>query len=718
MYRPRDILPISDTQPFTHRASYTFLEKLRNLYDLFEKIEGDFGITVEHITEIVNTINNRVGSPPAIQVDLSNGNVDVEIPVDFPSDHVFYIVVRQGVAGGNTVTMPAEITGNFAVDKDAGAISFIRVIPNGDGTFFTDEEFIETMVRVDALSATLVSEIEEINTTIIDFKHDVDVKLQALNDTVNDDLATAIDNMNSRVTDVENSAVALSASVDTRLAAQTATVNAALDAVRGDLTALDTTLRQVVADALAALDTDVAADLVALRAEVATQLDAVRDTINDREQSILAVVSTKVDKSVIINVKDFNAKGDGVTDDTAAIRAAIIAGGQGQTIFFPKGKYIVSNTINMELGQRWVGAAFNGDQNSSTSESHIKFTHDGIGIFCAYGKSASIESIRIEGPGFNYVNSKGLTIESSSFTTRDVAIRNFAVGISMKECWYASIERTHLYLNSRGVTVDYCYNATFTNVRIHADRGDGIYGNGMVLTGKSMVTLMGGSIEAYKIGIDCTADGSVTCFGTYFESAEKATNLAAIGIRGDYSFSQNICVIGCQVYLNGHDAWISMLFNQGGERITAIGNKLKASGPGTTPCTVYKWANGHSSTLALFLVGDSIASAKADGHAWISDNAAIPLGSIIMPPLGYANGTNGELGTGMLSIGGGLAAHNIGSVFGAIIPASMSAPIPLASMPVGWNGKRQGAIMYNSTTKKLNVWTGTGWVDAIGGVAT
>ena len=63
MYRPRDILPISDTQPFTHRASYTFLEKLRNLYDLFEKVEGDFGVTVEHITEIINTINNRVGSP-------------------------------------------------------------------------------------------------------------------------------------------------------------------------------------------------------------------------------------------------------------------------------------------------------------------------------------------------------------------------------------------------------------------------------------------------------------------------------------------------------------------------------------------------------------------------------------------------------------------------------------------------------------------------------
>ena len=92
MYRPRDILPISDTQPFTHRASYTFLEKLRNLYDLFEKVEGDFGITVEHITEIINTINNRVGSPPAIQVDLSNGNVDVKSQSIFRATMYFILL--------------------------------------------------------------------------------------------------------------------------------------------------------------------------------------------------------------------------------------------------------------------------------------------------------------------------------------------------------------------------------------------------------------------------------------------------------------------------------------------------------------------------------------------------------------------------------------------------------------------------------------------------
>lgn len=56
--------------------------------------------------------------------------------------------------------------------------------------------------------------------------------------------------------------------------------------------------------------------------------------------------------SRIINVKDFGAKGDGATDDTAAIRKAILNSGDAKTnnpgtslIYFPNGTYIVSDTL-------------------------------------------------------------------------------------------------------------------------------------------------------------------------------------------------------------------------------------------------------------------------------------------------------------------------------------------------------------------------------------
>jgi glucan 1,3-beta-glucosidase len=74
--------------------------------------------------------------------------------------------------------------------------------------------------------------------------------------------------------------------------------------------------------------------------------------------------------TVYRNVKDFGAKGDGVTDDTAAINNAISSGGrcgdfcpnQSSTtspaiIFFPAGTYLVSKPLLMYYYTQLVGDA-------------------------------------------------------------------------------------------------------------------------------------------------------------------------------------------------------------------------------------------------------------------------------------------------------------------------------------------------------------------------
>jgi hypothetical protein len=65
----------------------------------------------------------------------------------------------------------------------------------------------------------------------------------------------------------------------------------------------------------------------------------------------------------VINVKDapYNAKGDDITDDYAAISAAVAACPPGGIVYFPPGKYITTNTINItnnitvrgSYGTRW-----------------------------------------------------------------------------------------------------------------------------------------------------------------------------------------------------------------------------------------------------------------------------------------------------------------------------------------------------------------------------
>jgi polygalacturonase len=57
----------------------------------------------------------------------------------------------------------------------------------------------------------------------------------------------------------------------------------------------------------------------------------------------------------ILNVKELGARGDGVTNDTAAIQAAINAATKGATIYFPVGTYILSDLKVNRSGLSFVG---------------------------------------------------------------------------------------------------------------------------------------------------------------------------------------------------------------------------------------------------------------------------------------------------------------------------------------------------------------------------
>lgn len=60
-----------------------------------------------------------------------------------------------------------------------------------------------------------------------------------------------------------------------------------------------------------------------------------------------------------VNVKTFGAQGDGVTDDTDAINAAIAAAGTSGGLFFPKGTYLTGPLVMLD-GQYWSGASRKG----------------------------------------------------------------------------------------------------------------------------------------------------------------------------------------------------------------------------------------------------------------------------------------------------------------------------------------------------------------------
>jgi hypothetical protein len=135
-----------------------------------------------------------------------------------------------------------------------------------------------------------------------------------------------------------------------------------------------------------------------------------------------------------VSVKDFGAVGDGVTDDTAAIQAALNSGTQ--SILFPEGTYKVTSTLTIQQNQEWVfvggqraaslSKAFNGDLVVMKSLSRLYganlicngATYSGRGIYVDNGFSHVIQDVRVD-------NSQGVCLEFADMIGAGANISSF-----------------------------------------------------------------------------------------------------------------------------------------------------------------------------------------------------------------------------------------------------------------------------------------------------
>ena len=260
-----------------------------------------------------------------------------------------------------------------------------------------------------------------------------------------------------------------------------------------------------------------------------------------------------------VSVKQFGAVGDGSTDDTLKIKAAILAvylqgGGE---IYFPVGTYVVSDTIVVPQRVTLVGVASGFVNQYYTGEAAPK----GSVLYLKTGSNVDVVkfqlSVTIVGGiptdttlGWNnrdfrhFGGMRNMTIWGNRSTTADPTVKDnntTGYGISIFGCRYVKIHSVQimycaqdgLYMEryNYGTGVIYSNNQQLSNISSLSNAGNGFYIRG----GDCIFTNLNGGYNALK-GIDIGCSGIFTG-GLFWNNKLDGCYLSELYHTGGMSFS-------------------------------------------------------------------------------------------------------------------------------------------------------------------------------------
>jgi len=355
----------------------------------------------------------------------------------------------------------------------------------------------------------------------------------------------------------------------------------------------------------------------------------------------------------IVSVKDFGAVGDGTTDDTTAIQAAL---NTGNSVYFPKGTYVISSALTPVSNQRIYGS---GQQNSiikQTSASANAFTLSSL-------TWVYIEQLSITCSATSTANGIYVTGGGNCFIT-DVYVSSFFHGFQFQSAGSLQVSRCYsttnlshgFYLNTNGSTptvgvwIRDCYST--------ANTGDGICITGLV-TGIYLDTLELSLNSANGIEFIVDSSGSPSdflCTKVVCDTNSQSGCIINSGVNQCYFnncwFSNrgtgyNFYSLGTEIQINGgffyncNKNGIDLL----GPYNSVIGASIHNAGVNTANTYDGIYANAASPTIS----GCSIYS----GNSGASDKTryAINLGSSVTNGTITGNNVVGVFGSPKIYVG-------------------------------------------------------------------
>lgn len=156
------------------------------------------------------------------------------------------------------------------------------------------------------------------------------------------------------------------------------------------------------------------------------------------------------------NVKDFGAKGDGITDDTNAIKRAIQSS---QNLYFPEGTYIISEKIALNKSTYMYGSTCMQTW-GSPAKTVLKGIHDDFIFECQWGNANNFEKLCFNGKGIYYPCSSQiigceftgtLGIEHSRVTVIEKCSFHNCSEAGIKKLVDSRVTNNFFYSNEKGI---------------------------------------------------------------------------------------------------------------------------------------------------------------------------------------------------------------------------------------------------------------------------
>jgi len=252
--------------------------------------------------------------------------------------------------------------------------------------------------------------------------------------------------------------------------------------------------------------------------------------------------------SLVVSVKTYGAKGDGRTDDTAAIQAAIeVVAGTGGTLLVPDGTYMINAILNSNKG---LILRSNMTLRMSSGAVLKAITNGSPGYAILYLPRVTNVNIiggTVEGDRSTHTGTLG---ESGMGISVATSANVFIEGVTAKECWGDGF-----YVGGTN-----CTNITLCNVVADHNRRQGlsvVYADGVMVRNSTFKNTQGTLPEA---GIDIEPNAGETVanmqiLGCTFtnNSGGGIQNGVAISNRG-ISFIRNVIIDGNVMVGNGFNA--------------------------------------------------------------------------------------------------------------------------------------------------------------------